>query len=81
MSHAHSSQAKIRATLYISAEILDQARDAAVHLAGFPARLTLTKLAEEALRRELERLKQLYNDGQDFPARTEDLKGGRPIAA
>ena len=81
MSHAHSSQAKILATLYISAEILDQARDAAVHLAGFPARLTLTKLAEEALRRELERLKQLYNDGQDFPARTEDLKGGRPIAA
>ena len=81
MSHAHSSKAKIRATLYISAEILDQARDAAVHLAGFPARLTLTKLAEEALRRELERLKQLYNDGQDFPARTEDLKGGRPIAA
>ena len=81
MSHAYSSKAKIRATLYISAEILDQARDAAVHLAGFPARLTLTKLAEEALRRELERLKQLYNNGQDFPARTEDLKGGRPIAA
>ena len=81
MSPPPVPRAKIRATLYVSAEILEQARDAAVHLAGFPARLTLTKLAEEALRRELERLKQLYNDGQDFPARTEDLKGGRPIAA
>ena len=81
MSQQHSPKPKIRATLYLSAEILEQARNATVHLAGFPARLSLTKLAEEALRRELERLKQLYNDGQDFPARTEDLKGGRPIAA
>ena len=72
---------KVRATLYVSQEILDQARNAAVHLAGFPARLTLTKLAENALRAELERLKQLYNHGQDFPQRDADLRGGRPIAA
>jgi hypothetical protein len=72
---------KVRATLYLSQEILDQARNAAVHLAGFPARLTLTKLAENALRTELERLKDLYNNGQDFPQRDSDLRGGRPIAA
>ena len=72
---------KVRATLYLPQDVLEQARDAAFHLAGFPARLTLTKLAEHALRRELQRLKDTYNDGQDFPARTEQLKGGRPIAA
>jgi hypothetical protein len=72
---------KVRATLYLSEEILDQARNAAVHLAGYPARLTLTKLAENALRSELERLKHLYNDGREFPQRDEDLRGGRPIAA
>jgi hypothetical protein len=72
---------KVRATLYLSADVLDEARNAAVHLAGYPAHLTLTKLAENALRAELHRLKLLYNGGRDFPRRSEDLKGGRPIAA
>lgn len=72
---------KVRATLYLSAEVLNEARNAAVHLAGNPARLTLTKLAEEALRRELDRLKARYNEGKEFPDRGEELKGGRPIAA
>lgn len=71
----------MRATLYVSAEVLEAARNAAFHLAGFPARLTLTKLAETALRNELQRLQQLYNGGQEFPQRAENLKGGRPIAA
>ena len=73
--------AKVRATLYVSAELLEQARNATFHLAGFPARLTLTKLTENALRAELQRIKELYNAGQDFPQRSTDLKGGRPIAA
>jgi len=72
---------KIRATLYLPYELLEEARDAAVHLAGFPVRLTLTKLAEDALRAELQRLKDRYNAGRDFPPRAEDLRGGRPIAA
>jgi len=72
---------KVRATLYLSADVLDQARDATVHLAGFPARLTLTKLAEDALWAELQRLKDRYNEGKDFPRRDEELRGGRPIAA
>jgi hypothetical protein len=41
----------------------------------------LAKLTEEAIRRELLRLQELYHGGQTFPHRTEDLKGGRPIAA
>jgi hypothetical protein len=72
---------KVRATLYLPQDLLDEARDAAVYLAGYPARLTLTKLAENAFRAELRRLKQLYHDGRDFPPRNEDLRGGRPIAA
>lgn len=72
---------KVRATIYLPPDVLDEARDAAVHLAGYPARLTLTKLAENALRAELRRLKLLYNQGQDFPRREEELRGGRPIAA
>ena len=73
--------AKVRATIYLPEDVLDEARNAAVHLAGHPARLTLTKLAENALRRELALLKALYNQGRDFPPREEDLRGGRPIAA
>ena len=72
---------KVRATLYLPADLLEEARDAAVFLAGYPVRLTLTKLAEDALRAELRRLKEAHNGGRNFPPRTEDLKGGRPIAA
>ena len=79
--HAQSSGAKVRATLYLPADVLDRARNAASHLAGYPARLTLTKLAENALRAELQRLEMLYNNGHEFPQRGEDLRGGRPIAA
>jgi hypothetical protein len=73
--------AKVRATIYIAPDLLDEARDAASCLAGYPARLTLTKLVENALRSELERLKKAYTGGQDFPRREEELRGGRPIAA
>jgi hypothetical protein len=72
---------KVRATLYLPRDVLDAARNAVVFLAGPPARLTLTKLAEDALRAELERLKERYNNGREFPARDEELRGGRPIAA
>jgi hypothetical protein len=72
---------KVRATLYLSVEVLDAARNAAAHLAGYPARLTLTQLAENALCAELERLKNEYNQGQCFPPRQGQLRGGRPIAA
>ncbi len=74
-------QARIRATLYLAPELLDEARNATVFLAGYPVRLTLTRLVEQALRTELRRLKDTHNMGNEFPPRTEELKGGRPIAA
>lgn len=76
-----SPSPKVRATLYLPHDLLEEARDAAVHLGGNPCRLTLTKFAERAFRAELQRLKDTYNAGCDFPPRDEDLKGGRPIAA
>ncbi len=78
---AKSSQGKVRATLYLTPELLDEARNATVFLAGYPLRLTLTRLVEQALRSELARLKAAHHSGEDLPPRTEELKGGRPIAA
>lgn len=71
--------AKVRATFHVSAELLEEARNAVVYLAGPPTRLTLADLAENALKKELERLKKAHNSGKEFPARNGELKGGRPI--
>ena len=68
----------VRATLSLSRDVLEEAREATLCLAGHPARMTLTKLAEVARRPELRRLKDVYNDGEDFPPRDDDLRGGRP---
>jgi hypothetical protein len=81
MTNRSTTTQKVRATLYLPQAVLEEARNAAAHLAGYPARMTLTKLAEDALRAELQRLKDRYNNGQDFPPRREELRGGRPIAA
>ena len=63
------------------AAAVQEARNAAVHFAGNPLRMTLAQLTDNALRTELKRLKDQFNNGADFPERTDDLQGGRPIAA
>jgi hypothetical protein len=70
---------KVRATFHISAELLDELRDVTVALSGPPDRLTLSDLAEGALRREVERMKRVHTKGKSFAKRTGQLKGGRPI--
>ncbi|HEX4146297.1 MAG TPA: hypothetical protein VHY91_22545 [Pirellulales bacterium] len=72
---------KVRATFYVAPDVLEEARDATVYLAGYPLRLTLTQLVENALRAELKRLREQHHAGQQFPKRAAQLKGGRPIAA
>lgn len=72
---------KVRATFHIPADLLEEARNTVVALSGPPARLTLAKLAETALRAELDRLKAEYNKGKDFPQREADLEGGRPVGS
>ncbi len=70
-----------RATFYLPIELLEDARNVVVALSGPPVRLTLTKLAENAFRAEVERLKRKHNDGKTFPQRDEDPRVGRPIGA
>ena len=42
---------------------------------------TLSGIVEEAVRRQLTDLKQLQNEGKDFPPRSGELPRGRPIAS
>ena len=65
--HVPRKSPKVRATLYLPYDLFEEARDATVHLAGFPVRLTLTKFAENAFRAELDQLKLRYNAGCEFP--------------
>jgi len=74
-----SGPKKVRATFHLPTDIFEQCRDAVVHLSGPPTRLTLAALAETALRRELKRLRSRHNKGNPFPARSGELRGGRPI--
>lgn len=70
---------KVRASFHISAELLDELRDVVVGLSGPPDRLTLSDLAEGALRREVERLKRVHRRGKNFAKRLQQLRAGRPI--
>ncbi len=70
---------KLRATFHISTELLEELRDVVVALSGPPDRLTLSDLAESALRREVQRLTRLHRSGKPFPKRGQGLRGGRPI--
>jgi hypothetical protein len=70
---------KVRATFHLPAALVDEARNAVVTLAGPPVRLTLARLVEDGIRRELDRLRKAHHDGKPFPARAANLVGGRPI--
>ncbi len=72
---------KVRATFHISEALFDGVRDAVVQLSGPPLRLNLGQFAENALRRELERLKAEHNSGDAFPRREGELRGGRPVGS
>lgn len=70
---------KVRATFHLPVSLVEEARNATVALSGPPVRLTLARLVETAVRREIERLRDHHNQGQPFPVRAADLMGGRPI--
>lgn len=78
-SRSRSNATKVRATFHLPADLVDECRNAAVWLAGPPERLTMARLAEDALRRELDRLRQQHTKGKPFPLRSSELRGGRPI--
>jgi hypothetical protein len=61
-----------RLTVSLSLELLERTRNAVYWTKG----LTLARLLEQALAQCIEQREQL--NGQPFPQRLEDLKGGRP---
>lgn len=67
---------KTRATFHLPIALLEEARDVVYWVPG----LTMANLTEEALRREIQRIKDVRNEGRDFPTRESDLKRGRPVS-
>ncbi|HXM56334.1 MAG TPA: hypothetical protein VOB72_13155 [Candidatus Dormibacteraeota bacterium] len=75
---------KVRATFHLPADLVEELRNAVVALSGPPHRLTMAKLAENALRNELHRLEQMRQGrqrGRSFPQREGDVRTGRPIGS
>jgi hypothetical protein len=71
-----------RATFHLPANLIDDLRNAVVALSGPPHRLTMSKLAENALRHELDRLRQEQagaDTGKPFQPRSGEVTRGRPI--
>jgi hypothetical protein len=66
---------KTRATFHLPVDLLEEARDVVYWVPG----LTMANLTEEALRREIQRIKDVRNNGESFPSREGDLKRGRPV--
>lgn len=70
---------RARATFHLDEDLVAECRDATIHLSGPPVRLTLSRLVEDALRAEVDRLKRKHNENKPFPVYGEKLPGGRPL--
>jgi hypothetical protein len=77
-SQVASRKQKVNAR--VSATLLDEVRDCVVALSGPPHGLTMDGFAEEAYRRELERLSRSFAAGKPFPRRTYNPKPGRRVS-
>ena len=72
--------AKARATFHLPAGLLEEMRDTVVALSGPPHRLTMSGLAEDAIRRELRRLqREAGGQGKAIKKRASEVTRGRPI--
>jgi len=76
---AHSGR-KQKFNCRIPPDLADSIRDCVVALSGPPSRLTIDGFAEEAFRREVERLRRLHHAGQPFERRPYNPRPGRPVA-
>jgi len=65
--------AKERLTVHVPIELIDRVKNIVYWTPG----LTLARLAEEALTKEVEKREQ--EQGGAFPHRAEELRGGRPL--
>jgi len=65
--------AKERLTVHLPVDLIDRVKNAVYWTPG----LTLAGLAEDALRRAVDRLEK--DRGEPYPHRRSELKGGRPM--
>ena len=67
----------------VSPDLLEALRDCVVALSGPPERLTVSAFVENAIRRELQRLRRKENAGKPFRRRKAGVRvrSGRPVAS
>ena len=65
----------VRMTLHIDRETAERLRNAVYWTGAF---VTLSGTARDALRAAVEQLEEQFNDGEPFPDRDEELRGGNP---
>lgn len=65
----------VRMTFHVDRETAERLRNA-VYWTATP--VTLSGTARDALKAAVRQLEEEYNDGEPFPERDEDLKGGNP---
>jgi len=70
---------KVRVGFDLTIELSEAVRDCVVFLQGPPLHLNMSKFAEEACRREIERLQHEANEGEPFPKRQQAPRTGRPV--
>ncbi len=70
-----SASETVRMTFHVDRETAERLRNA-VYWTATP--VTLSGTARDALRAAVEMLEQEHNDGEPFPDRDEELKGGNP---
>ena len=66
---------KERLTVHVPVDLIDRVKNAVYWTPG----VTLAGLSEEGLTKAVQRLEKKHNDGEPFPKRKEELRGGRPL--
>lgn len=73
---------KRQVTFNLPVDVIQKMRAAAIHFSGPPHRLTLAAIAEDGIRRELQRITKIFNNGKPIPSYEEQaLRPGRPIGS
>jgi hypothetical protein len=62
----------------VPSDLLLRVKDAVAVLNGWPHQYTMARFVEEAFAAHLERLKNDYNGGRDFPVTNRKIRTGRP---
>jgi hypothetical protein len=79
---AEQRQRKRPVTVTLPEDLIGELRNAAIHFAGPPLRLTLATIIEHAVRRELDRLRVEHNHGKKIPTyEGAALRAGRPLGS